>query len=307
MSNIRGRYFTPKFDSRRIDRDIEQHQRAFGTFVEWYFFDPVNSTFDDIYDEGASTSGSGGRRWTGPIPMPVVSANRREGLKSTSDDGQYVLDTIDLRISYEQARRAGLLPEMSHNNELHIRDRFVYDGIVWGVRDISVTGQFEPSGHDTMMRILGVMLRQDELVNDPDFVKYAAVSEDNSMAVWVKNITIECGASFILPLEWTDKKGINVPLAGIYTAEIRFGYVNPDESITTIKVYSTTLAVDGSGITLAPTKDIDVFIAGPATRFFAPWIGEKTLVYDLDLTQIANPNVEIRLMKGAVSVNPEVP
>ncbi len=185
MVQIRSRFFPPRFDARRMDRDIAQHQQAFGTIVDWYFYDPDTSVYDDVYDEGQDTGGGyangygtgyagGGRRWRGPIRIPVLSANRREGFKVLSDDGQYSLDTIDLRLSYEQTRRVGLQPEISHNHEQHLRDRFVYDNRVFGVRDISVTGQFEPSGHDVVARVLGVQLRPDELVNDPDFVRWAA-------------------------------------------------------------------------------------------------------------------------------------
>lgn len=173
MRGDRGRYFPPKFETRRMDRDIEKHQQAFGTVVGWYIYDPDTSRYDDVYDEGQD-SGDGGRRWKGPLNIPVVSANRREGMRITTDDGMYILDTIDLRLSYEQSRRVGLVPEISHNHERHYKDRFIYDNLVWGIRDISVTGQFEASGHDTMVRVQGVQLRADELVNDPDFRAWSA-------------------------------------------------------------------------------------------------------------------------------------
>ena len=174
MRGDRGRFFPPKYETRRIDRDVELHQRAFGTTVQWYFFDVEDTVIDDLYDEGADTAVTGGRRWKGPITVPVLSAVRQEGIKVASDDGMYTLDTIDLRLSHEQARRVGLLPNMDQNTELHLRDRIVYDNRVFGLRNIQVTGQFEGSGHDVMVRILGVQLRPDELVNDPDFKKWSA-------------------------------------------------------------------------------------------------------------------------------------
>lgn len=173
MAQITSHFFSPRFDGRRQDRDIEQHQRAFGTIVQWYFFDSTNSVFDDVYDEGNAAPGIGGRRWNGPHPMPVVSANRREGAKPSTDDGRYVVDTIDLRISYEQARRVGMKPEISQNHEAHLNDRFIYDNRVFEIKDISVTGQFDPSGLDVMLRVLGTQIRPDELVNDLDFQKWA--------------------------------------------------------------------------------------------------------------------------------------
>ncbi len=174
MRGDRGRFFPPKYDMRRQDRDIELHQRAFGMVVQWYFFNVEDSVIDDLYDEGADTPVTGGRRWRGPLPVPVLSAVRQEGFKSTSDDGMYTLDTIDIRLSHEQARRVGLLPNMDQNTELHLRDRVVYDNRVFGLRNIQVTGQAESSGHDVMVRILGVQVRPDELVNDPDFKDWSA-------------------------------------------------------------------------------------------------------------------------------------
>jgi hypothetical protein len=302
MAQIRSRFFSPKYDSRRIDRDIEQHQRAFGTYIEWYFFDPVNSTFDDVYGEGQDLAGTG-RRWRGPVPIPVLSANRREGQKSTTDDGQYVLDTIDVRMSYEQARRAGLLPEMSHNNELHVRDRFVYDNIVWGIRDISVTGQFEPSGHDTMMRVLGVMLRPDEMVNDPDFSRYSASSEESTVTAQM-NIVIQPGATFDLPLSWTDANGVNVPLLGVYYAVMRIGVNYVDPAIMTIT--SNGVPPNDPSITLAVSRDIDVRIPATLTPVFQPYFGTD-LVWDLKLTNLVDPTDVVRLVKGLACVDPQVP
>lgn len=174
MRGDKGRFFPPKYETRRIDRDIQLHQRAFGQVVAWYFFNPTNTRTDSVYDEGNDVAVTGGRRWRGPIPIPVLSAVRREGVRTTTDDGQFVLDTLDVRLSHEQTRRVGLLPDMSQNTELHLRDRIIYDDRVFGIRDISVTGQFEAAGHDVMLRILGVRVRPDELVNDLDFVRWSA-------------------------------------------------------------------------------------------------------------------------------------
>lgn len=280
-----------------MDRDIEQHQRAFGQVLDWYFYDPDTSTFDDVYDEGQD-KGGGGRRWKGPVPIPVVSANRREGQKSLSDDGRYVVDTIDIRMSYEQARRAGLSPEIALNTEHHINDRFVYDNRVWGIRDISVSGQFELSGHDTMVRILGVQLRPDELVNDQDFRRWAPSSEDES--VEEAALVLEVGVTFRMQVEWTDDNGINVPLAGLYTAEFR---VAVDRDPDTVAVYVGNLA---SGVTLAAERDVLVRIGGPSTSVFAPYAGTK-LVFDLDLFEIGDPTESTRLAKGTLYIDGEVP
>lgn len=169
----RGRFFPPKYDLTRQDRDLTQHQRTFGQEVQWYFYDPETSVYDDVYGEGEG-SGSGGRRWKGPIPIPVLSAVRQEGFKVISDDGKYVLDSLDLRLSYEQVRRVGLAPDLDQSTETHQNDRIVYDNRVFGIRNIQITGQFEQAGRDVMARVLCVQVRPDELVNDPDFKQWSA-------------------------------------------------------------------------------------------------------------------------------------
>lgn len=283
-----------------MDRDIELHQRTFGTTVDWYFYDPVHSTFDDVYDEGQDLAGTGGRRWRGPVTLPVLSANRTEGTKVTTDDGMYVLDTIDLRMGYEQARRVGLVPEISQNQETHYSDRFIYDNLVWGIRDIQIRGQFEPSGRDMMVRVLGVRLRPDELVNDVDFVEYSASAASTTTETGGHlDITIEAGATFELSLTYEDDNGAPASLAGMSARmQIRPSVESP---IVLLSLHSGP----GGGITLAPVGNIDLRIGAGDTEQFGQYAGYR-LAYDLELFDDADPTQVDRIVYGDVMVSPEV-
>jgi hypothetical protein len=166
MGRVKGRFFNNDFDLNRINRDIAQEQAGHGTSVAWYFYQ--GAALDDTYDEG-------GRRWTGPKNVPVVSAVPAQGANRPSDTGQYITDHITLRMSYRQiAGDTGFTMDLSTNFEQHYADRFVFRGHVYSVQEIRMDGHFDPAARDVMVRVEGGQLRPDELVNDIDFQEYAA-------------------------------------------------------------------------------------------------------------------------------------
>lgn len=172
MARYQGRYFTDLYERHRINRDIRQEQEDHGMIVLWYFYAPQDTVPNDVYDEGDARLG--GRRWKmPPLRVPVLSADRVEGARQPTDFGFYTVDTIRIRVSFQQATDAGLLPELSLNTDLHLQDRVVYDRRVFELEDLNVTGQFDSSGQDVMVLVSGTRVRPDELVNDPDFKEFA--------------------------------------------------------------------------------------------------------------------------------------
>lgn len=166
-----GRFFSTRYELERQDRDISIYQDVYGTEVQWWFYDRTNSETDDVYDEGAFF---GGRRWDGPHRVPVLSAMHLQGPDSTDDGGQYNVDHIQLRVSYNQLQRIGFGPLPDQDTTTHYSDRFVYDNKVFTVDSISVRGQFEQTGRDVIVAITATQLRPDDLVNDVDFARYSA-------------------------------------------------------------------------------------------------------------------------------------
>jgi hypothetical protein len=168
----RGRFFSVKDERRRIDRDMELYQQVHGTTVLWFFLDEHHSVQDDIYDEGFV---SGGKVYDGPTTIPVLSAQSQQGQEaSPGDTGFEVYDRVTLRISYEQARRAGLDPELTKYREGALHDRFVFRNRVFDVESVQTRGHFEQTAADTTVQVIGVQLRPDELVDSPSFARWSA-------------------------------------------------------------------------------------------------------------------------------------
>jgi hypothetical protein len=165
MSRVKGKFFTNDFELKRMNRDIRQEQEGHGTTVDWWFY--LGAISDETYDEG-------GRRWRGPVPMPVVSVVVDQGPNVPSDSGRFVTDAVTLRMGYRQITGRGIGPDISSDFEAHYGDRFVFRDHVYSVESIHIDGHFDPLARDVMVQVEGGQLRPDELVNDVDFTEYAA-------------------------------------------------------------------------------------------------------------------------------------
>lgn len=167
----RGRFFSTRDELRRINRDVELYQETYGTEVGWYFYQASETVQDDIYDEG---SVAGGKRYDGPHRMPVISAVPAQGPENPDDQGFATWDHVTLRIGFEQARKAGLDPDLIANRESHLLDRFVFRNRVFDVDSIQTAGHFDASNRDTVLEVNATQLRPDELVDSPDFARWSA-------------------------------------------------------------------------------------------------------------------------------------
>lgn len=167
-----GRFFSVRAEQRRLDRDLEQFQQVYGTEVDWYFLLAVGqgTVLNDVYDEGDVLGG--GKAYDGPRRVPVLSAQTRQGQETSEDQGFYTVDHVTLRLSFEQARRAGLEIDLIANREAHIHDRFVWRRRVFDVMGIQTAGHFDPTNRDVTIVVQGTQLRADELVDSPIFQPY---------------------------------------------------------------------------------------------------------------------------------------
>ncbi len=165
MGRVTGKFFTDRYELDRSFRDIRQEQEDHGTIVEWYFY--LGAEPDDTYDEG-------GRRWRGPVTVPVVSAVPVQGANVSNDSGLFVTDAITLRMSYRQITSVGIGPDISTDFESHYADRFVYRKHVYGIEAIRIDGHFDPDSHDVMVRVEAGQLRPDELFDDVEFTAFSA-------------------------------------------------------------------------------------------------------------------------------------
>jgi len=165
-------YFDSRYFQDNIDDGLATQQRDTGITVDWWFFDRKNSQIDPIYDEGAY---GGGLRWRGPFTMPVVQASRQEGVRRDQEVGFYTVDTATLVMSYRQALDSGLIAAPDVTNQ-HLKDRFVWDGRVWSPDSIQVSGLLGQGGTRATVIVRATQVKPDEMLNDPDFQRYAETS-----------------------------------------------------------------------------------------------------------------------------------
>lgn len=172
-----GRFFSVRKEQRRIDRALDLYQGTYGTEVDWYFLvrGEGGTVIDDTYDEGLVT---GGKAFDGPHRIPVLSARALQGQEGADDQGFAVFDHVTLKLSYEQARRAGLSIDLIERREEHLHDRFVWRKRVFDVLAIQTAGHFDPNNRDVTILVQATQLRDDELVDSPEFQEYYAFHDE---------------------------------------------------------------------------------------------------------------------------------
>lgn len=148
-----------------------------GVDVDWwrwqdYYLDGNYETVvDPIYDVSSSVVGEG-RRWMLPIKMPVIMAQLIRSTNVMNERGFYVSDTLRLVMNVGEVNR--MFPDLLGNPNLHIKDRVVYRDEVFVPTRVIPRGAF---GY--RYSVVTVDLNQvnpEELVNDPQFQKYASPS-----------------------------------------------------------------------------------------------------------------------------------
>lgn len=162
------------FDVRYEYQSIEAGMKTFmedenvGQTVLWWIFDAADTEEDNVYDVGTDFA-PGGRRWYPPIPVICLNAIRTEGAKQFTD-GLYTSDIIHLILSANSAQKAAM-PDLIKNWPSHLRDRLLWQGTVYTPTRIELRGVLEESY--TVIGIDLIQVNPEELVNDPDFARYA--------------------------------------------------------------------------------------------------------------------------------------
>lgn len=169
-TKVQGRFKIP-FENKSIDEGIVDELRdPVGTEVDWWLWDDASlasdydNWVDPIYDVSNQTDGKG-RRWNDPFKMPVVLAQVIRGSNIMNERGFYTVDTLRLVLSVADLNR--LVPSMLINPNNHIKDRIVYQDIVF------VPTRVIPRGHYAenyaVVTIDCNQVNSEELVNDPQF------------------------------------------------------------------------------------------------------------------------------------------
>lgn len=177
--NRQGRFTVPHERDSFISGTTKELVNTVGNVIDWWFYDPVTSEVDPIYDVGAN---EGGRRWVGPIKVPVINTTISQGVTIQSDRGFYNTDVLSITINIDLiedhrntfGKSADTYPNltmMEDNPDKYLRDRIVFRNEVWTPTRIMplglVTDKF------TVLHVECNQVNAEELINDPQFEHYA--------------------------------------------------------------------------------------------------------------------------------------
>lgn len=139
-------------------------------WAPWYLDDNFESIADDIYDVSSSVQGQG-RLWQLPFKLPVLMAAIVRGGNQMNDRGFYVVDTLRIVVSSGDAER--LIPNIvgDEPNDF-IRDRVEYRGQVFSPIRVNPRGAI--GNNYAVVTVDFTEVNKEELVNDPQFVRFAA-------------------------------------------------------------------------------------------------------------------------------------
>lgn len=138
---------------------------------EYYLEDNYTDIVDDVYDVSSSTPGKG-KRWMLPFKMPTVMAQFVRGTNIMNERGFYVTDTLRLVLNVGDVQR--LDPTIITAPNGHIKDRILYRGQVFVPTRVLPRGSF---GYRwAVITVDCNQVNPEELVNDPQFQRYAAPS-----------------------------------------------------------------------------------------------------------------------------------
>lgn len=140
----------------------------------WYLEDNFDTVTDDIYDVSSSEQG-GGRRWQLPFKLPVIMAQITRGGNQVNERGFYVVDTLRILLNSGEAER--LIPNIvgDEPNDF-IKDRVEYQGQVFTPIRVNPRGII--GNNYAVISIDCTEVNSEELVNDPQFVRFARSVND---------------------------------------------------------------------------------------------------------------------------------
>ncbi|MEV6309983.1 hypothetical protein AB0M10_15460 [Streptomyces sp. NPDC051840] len=134
------------------------------TYFRWQVGE---SEMHPVYDEAAGA----GKRFYGRWQLPALHVNHTESANADPrDGGLYIVDSLHVTCSFDQLAKAGLT-RMDIRHGAFQRDRIAYDNMLFAVKHVDVRGQIRR--RDIIVTIDAQQVRDDELVNDPQFAAYA--------------------------------------------------------------------------------------------------------------------------------------
>lgn len=141
-------------------------RRPTGQYVNWWRWDSVHTSVDNVYDVGSITSG---RTWKTPIVIPCVNAVIYQGVTLQDERGFYNTDVLRMTINMEDVER--LLPTMPDSPDSFLRDRIVYRNEVFRPTHFYPRGLI--TDKYTLFTLDASQINPEEMVNDRQFTAYS--------------------------------------------------------------------------------------------------------------------------------------
>jgi hypothetical protein len=166
-------------EARHVWREFARYQRVVGETVVWFRFDPINSRYDDIYDEG-------GAKFYPGVRMPVEWVDQIEDPEQSRPEGRRSTQRIRFSVSVKMMAECGVVTTEAHGRRIwdpeipppgqvgrpnppwldeRINDVIFYDGRYYSVSNFQIRGRLQ--GLDVIIGVSGIeMIPSDEEVFD---------------------------------------------------------------------------------------------------------------------------------------------
>lgn len=170
----RGR-FGVNTETTLIHRALRGWQNRTGDSVTYFRFQFAESEMHDVYDEATGS----GRVFYGKWQLPALRVTHVDSAnEDPHDSGLYITDTLRVVLEFDQLQKFGLT-EMDIKHGSFQRDRIAYDNLLYAVQRVNVLGQIRR--RDVIVVIEAQQIRNDELVNDPQFEAYLKDNYQNAV------------------------------------------------------------------------------------------------------------------------------
>lgn len=149
-----------------IHRGLRGWQRETGDSFSYFRFQYDDSEIHPVYDEGVGV----GKRFYGRWEMPALHViHTKAANEEPRDSGLYITDNLHVICEFDQLTKLGFT-EMDLKHGAYQRDRIAYNNLLFAVKQVTVQGQIRR--RDIIVGIDAEQLKNDELVNDPQFASY---------------------------------------------------------------------------------------------------------------------------------------
>ncbi|MFD9815134.1 hypothetical protein [Streptomyces sp. NPDC059080] len=149
-----------------LHRGLRGWQRSTGDSVTYFRWQYGESEMHPVYDEATGI----GKRYYGRWQLPALHVNHSEAANTEPrDSGLYIVDSLHVTCEVDQLAKAGLT-DINIKHGAYQRDRIAYDNLLFAVKQVDIRGQIRR--RDIIVTIDAQQIRDDELVNDPDFAPY---------------------------------------------------------------------------------------------------------------------------------------